>query len=247
MISRPSARQCLGALAPLLLSVCLGMAAPAVHADSAAGAASSSTSSPKRSTADERKRSSDAPFEFRGIPLGITLDEFRAGSTVRATPVGSVPVCETDMLAGALGMSLKTSESLTVACRWAHRAADRWQLSQAVVDGALAQDHVLRFARVAGETALRLYEISFVIDEVTAADLRNALAGRYGVPRLVTQSTSAAGSAVPMYVWENAVSSITLCLLPSTHNGTLTYLLKDPDAWVKSLVRQWQASSPEAG
>jgi hypothetical protein len=247
MISRPSARQCLGALAPLLLSVCLGMAAPAVHADSAAGAASSSTSSPKRSTADERKRPSDAPFEFRGIPLGITLDEFRAGSTVRATPVGSVPVCETDMLAGALGMSLKTSESLTVACRWAHRAADRWQLSQAVVDGALAQDHVLRFARVAGETALRLYEISFVIDEVTAADLRNALAGRYGVPRLVTQSTSAAGNAVPMYVWENAVSSITLCLLPSTHNGTLTYLLKDPDAWVKSLVRQWQASSPEAG
>ena len=86
-----------------------------------------------------------------------------------------------------------------------------------------------------------------MIDEVTAADLRNALAGRYGVPRLVTQSTSAAGSAVPMYVWENAVSSITLCLLPSTHNGTLTYLLKDPDAWVKSLVRQWQASSPEAG
>jgi hypothetical protein len=50
-----------------------------------------------------------------------------------------------------------------------------------------------------------------------------------------------------VYVWENAVSSITLCFLPSTHNGTLTYLLKDPDAWVKSLVRQWQASSPEAG
>jgi len=101
----------------------------------------------------------DAPFAFRGIPLGITLDEFRAGSTVRATPVGSVPVCETDMLAEALGMSLKTSESLTVACRWAHRTADHWQVSQAVVDGALAQDHVLRFARVNGQTALRLYEI----------------------------------------------------------------------------------------
>jgi hypothetical protein len=243
MISRPSARQCLGALAPLLLSVWLGMAAPAVHADPAASA----KSLPKRSTAEERKHPTDAPFAFRGIPLGITLDEFRAGSTVRATPVGSVPVCETDMLAGALGMSLKTSESLTVACRWAHRSADRWQVSQAVVDGVPAQDHVLRFARADGQTALRLYEISFVIDEATAADLRDALAGRYGAPRLVTKDTAAAGNAVPVYVWENAVSSITLCFLLSTHNGTLTYLLKDPDAWVKSLVRQWQASSPEAG
>lgn len=189
----------------------------------------------------------DTPFAFRGIPLGITLDEFRAGSTVRATPVGSVPVCETDMLAGALGMSMKTSESLTVACRWAHRAADRWQVSQAVVDGAPAQDHVLRFARVDGQSALRLYEISFVVDDATADDLRDALADRYGPPRLATQDTAAASSTVPTYVWENAVSSITLCFLPSTRNGTLTYLLKDPDAWVKSLVRQWQASSPEAG
>ncbi len=159
------------------------MATAAVHAEPATSAASSS----KRSTADEHKRSTDAPFAFRGIPLGITLDEFRAGSTVRATPVGSVPVCETDVLAGALGMSLKTSESLTVACRWAHRSADRWQVSQAVVDGAPAQDHVLRFARVDGQTALRLYEISFVIDEVTAGDLRDALADRYGPPRLVDE------------------------------------------------------------
>jgi hypothetical protein len=43
------------------------------------------------------------------------------------------------------------------------------------------------------------------------------------------------------------VSSITLCLLPATHNATLTYLLKDPDAYMKSVVRQWQASSPDAG
>lgn len=229
----------------------LNLMVPGAHADPAARGVSASVatsaSGSKHSGGDEHKRSMDAPFAFRGIPLGITLDEFRAGSTVRATPIGSVPVCETDMLAEALGMSLKTSESLTVACRWAHRTADRWQVSQAVVDGAPAQDHVLRFARVNGQTALRLYEISFVVDEATASDLREALAGRYGAPQLVTKNTSTAGSAVPVYVWENAVSSITLCFLPSTHNGTLTYLLKDPDAWVKSLVRQWQASSPEAG
>jgi hypothetical protein len=206
----------------------------------AAGAASNSAS------ADARKRSEDAPFAFRGVALGITLDEFRAGSTVRATPLGSVPVCETDVQAGTLGMRLKSSESLTVACRWAHRVDERWAVSQAVVDGAPALEHVLRFARTDAQSALRLYEISFVIDELTAEDLRDALADRYGPPHLPTQ-TAAASGVMRMYVWENAVSSITLCFLPGTRNGTLTYLLKDSDVWVKSVVRQWQASGAEAG
>ena len=221
----------------------LGVTSLAAYADSAGHDAAAS----KHSVADAHKRAADAPFAFRGIALGITLDEFRAGSSVRATPVGSVPICETDVLAGELGMSLKTNESLTVACRWAHRTADRWALSQAVVDGVPAQEHVLRFARGDGQTALRLYEMSFVIDELTAGDLRNALADRYGAPRLLTRNLSAGSNPVPVYIWENAVSSITLCFLPATHNGTLTYLLKDPDAFVKSLVRQWQASSADAG
>jgi hypothetical protein len=189
--------------------------------------------------------SKDAPFDFRGVPLGITLDQFRAGSTVRATPPGSVPVCETDVQAGALGMRLKSHDSLTVACRWAHRAEDRWTASQAVVDGAPALEHVLRFARIDGQSALRLYEISFLIDEITAEDLRNALADRYGPPRLATQNAST--GMLPTYIWENAVSSITLCFLPGSRNGTLTYLLKGSDTWVKSVVRQWQASGAEAG
>ncbi|HEX7935360.1 MAG TPA: hypothetical protein VF573_20120, partial [Paraburkholderia sp.] len=190
--------------------------------------------------------------------LGITLDEFRAGSKVRATPPGSVPVCETDVQAGPLGMRLKSHESLTVACRWAHRDDRGWTLSQAVVDGTPAAEHVLRFARMQGQgqgqgqgqsegqSPLRLYEISFVIDEVTAEDLRDALADRYGPPRHATQNVSSPG-ALPVYVWENAVSSITLCFLPGTRNGTLTYLLKGSDAWVRSVVRQWQASDAEAG
>ncbi|MGF6774518.1 hypothetical protein P3T18_007033 [Paraburkholderia sp. GAS199] len=199
-----------------------------------------------KNAADARKRAQETPYAFRGIALGTTLDEFRSGSTVRATPLGSVPVCETDVQAGALGMRLKSRDSLTVACRWAHRGDDGWQLSQAVVDGAPSQEHVLRFARVDGQSALRLYEISFVIDEVTAEDLRDALADRYGTPRMVTQHVSTS-NAMPVYVWENAVSSITLCFLPGTRNGTLTYLLKGSDAWVKSVVRQWEASGAEAG
>lgn len=224
----------LGAMFPLA-----AQAQPAAR-EAAASAAS------KGASADARKRSQDTPFAFRGIALGITLDEFRSGSTVRATPLGSVPVCETDVQAGALGMRLKSHESLTVACRWAHRGDEGWAVSQAVVDGAPAQEHVLRFARVDGQSALRLYEISFVIDEVTAEDLRDALADRYGAPRLVTQKASSSGP-MPMYVWENTVSSITLCFLPGTRNGTLTYLLKGSDAWVKSVVRQWEASGADAG
>jgi hypothetical protein len=194
-----------------------------------------------------KKRTADKPFAFRGIPLGITLDEFRAVSRVRATPLGSVPVCETDNVAGLLGMRLKTSQSLTIACQWAHRAADGWEVSRAVVDGAPADEHVLRFVRVDGQSAFRLYEISFVIDEITADDLRDAFEDRYGAPRTSTQVASPAAGTLPVYIWENDVSSITLCLLSATHNATLTYLLKDPDAYMKSVVRQWQASSPDAG
>src|SRR5580658_10315469 len=135
------------------LALLAGMVPMAAQAQSVERGANAPNAASKGASTEARRRSQDAPFAFRGIALGITLDEFRAGSTVRATPLGSVPVCETDMLAGSLGMSLKTSESLTVACRWAHRSADRWQVSQAVVDGAPAQDHVLRFARAAGQTA----------------------------------------------------------------------------------------------
>ncbi|MBC8729132.1 hypothetical protein [Paraburkholderia sp. UCT2] len=223
-----------------------GVLSCAAHAQLVARSAKAASAASNSVVTDTRRRSPDAPFSFRGVALGITMDEFRAGSTVRATPVGSVPICETDVQAGALGMRLKSHDSLSVACRWAHRDDERWAVSQAVVDGAPALEHVMRFARIDGQGALRLYEMSFVIDELTAEDLRDALEDRYGPPRLATRNAAAPG-AMPMYVWENAVSSITLCFLPGSRNGTLTYLLKGSDAWMKALVRQWQASGADAG
>jgi hypothetical protein len=150
------------------------------------------------------------------------------------------------VIAGSLGMSLKTRESLTVACRWAHQRANGWAVSQAVVDGVPAQDHMLRFARVSGQTTFRLYEMSFVIDEGTAADLRHALADRYGAPRAGAQPSASTSSTLPVYKWENAVSSITLRFLPATRNATLVDLLKASDAWVKSVDQQWRTSSVDA-
>ncbi|MBB5468363.1 hypothetical protein HDG32_004488 [Paraburkholderia sp. CI2] len=223
-----------------------GVLSCAAHAQLVARSAKAASAASNSVVTDTRRRSPDAPFSFRGVALGITIDEFRAGSTVRATPVGSVPICETDVQAGALGMRLKSHDSLSVACRWGHRDDERWAVSQAVVDGAPALEHVMRFARIDGQGALRLYEMSFVIDELTAEDLRDALEDRYGPPRLATRNAAAPG-AMPMYVWENAVSSITLCFLPGSRNGTLTYLLKGSDAWMKALVRQWQASGADAG
>ncbi|MGF6922711.1 hypothetical protein [Paraburkholderia sp. 40] len=223
-----------------------GVLSCAAHAQLVARSAKAASAASNSVVTDTRRRSPDAPFSFRGVALGITIDEFRAGSTVRATPVGSVPICETDVQAGALGMRLKSHDSLSVACRWAHRDDERWAVSQAVVDGAPALEHVMRFARIDGQGALRLYEMSFVIDELTAEDLRVALEDRYGPPRLATRNAAAPG-AMPMYVWENAVSSITLCFLPGSRNGTLTYLLKGSDAWMKAVVRQWQASGADAG
>ena len=223
------------------------VAALAVSTLSIAVNAQGPTSPPGRTAGDARLRTAALPFAFRGIPLGVSLDVLRANRTVRATPPDSELVCETDVSAGALGMRLKSDDSLVVACRWAHRAGNGWQMSRAVVDGAPADEHVLRFARASYDAPLRLFEISFVVDGVTAEDLRSALAVRYGAPRMQTGSASPGLPGLPVYVWENAVSSITLCLLPATGNGTLTYLLKDPDARVRSVERLWQAGLPETG
>lgn len=223
------------ALAVSTLSIAVSAQGPALPSAVAAPAG--------RMSGDTRLRTAALPFAFRGIPLGVSLDVLRASRTVRATPIDSELVCETDVSAGALGMRLKSNDSLVVACRWAHRAGNGWQMSRAVVDGAPADEHVLRFARASDDAPLRLFELSFVIDGVTADDLRSALAARYGAPRMPTGSAS----GLPVYVWENAVSSITLCLLPASGNGTLTYLLKDPDARVKSVERLWQDGLPETG
>src|SRR5258706_9412126 len=119
----------LSACAALLIAGMLFAATPADAGADAQHATAHRRGAAKAVPSAAARRPVDAPFEFRGIPLGITLDEFRANQVVRATPEGSVPVCETDVMAGALGMSLKTGDSLTVAGRWAHRAGDSWRVS----------------------------------------------------------------------------------------------------------------------
>ncbi|MEX3994198.1 hypothetical protein AB4Y35_25910 [Paraburkholderia sp. EG286A] len=162
----------------------------------------------------------DTPFAFRGIVLGTPLSALRQSDMVRATPHESELLCETDIAGSDIGMMVKSYTSQTVACRWAHHTAQGWTPSRAVVDGVPAVDHILRFAHASAGDPLRLYEMSFVVDSTTAFDLRNLLASRYGAPRVL------GAASLPLLVWENASSTITICLLPDSQRATLTYLLK---------------------
>lgn len=179
--------------------------------------------------------SAQRPFAFRGIPLGMPLDNFRHDETARATPEPSVAACETDPEAGALGMTLRCGQSLAIACKWAHRDERGWHASQAVVDGAPAYDHVLRFVAMPGEASPRLYEMSFVVDARIAGDLTDALSSKYG------RSRARRSGEGTMRVWDNAASSITLMAGSTPHTATLTYRLKDHYTWLQRVTDAWQS------
>jgi hypothetical protein len=183
----------------------------------------------------------DTPFAFRGIPLGITLSALRDANMVRATPHESELLCETDVIGSDIGMAIKNYASATVACRWAHHTAQGWTPSHAVVDGVPAADHILRFAHASPGDPLRLYEMSFVVDGVTAFDLRDLLASRYGPPRVL------GAPSLPLLVWDNASSTITICLLPDTRRATLTYLLKPVSPRIKGIERGVKISQFDEG
>ncbi|WP_321878306.1 hypothetical protein [Paraburkholderia bannensis] len=205
--------------------------------------AASSAPSPRRLAAARTRAAvpDDTPFSFRGISLGITLTALREANMIRATPHESTLVCETDVAGGDIGMMLKSYASPNVACRWAHRTSNGWTPSLAVVAGAPALDHVLRFAHDAPGEPLRLYEMSFVVDSMTAFDLRDLLAARYGKPHM-------RGTAdVPLLVWDNAASTITICVLPDGGRATLTYLLKPPSPRPKGLERALKVSQFDEG
>ncbi|MBN3856585.1 hypothetical protein G3N59_24695 [Paraburkholderia sp. Ac-20340] len=183
----------------------------------------------------------DTPFSFRGISLGITLTALREANMIRATPHESTLLCETDVAGGDIGMMLKSYASANVACRWAHRTSNGWEPSLAVVAGAPAVDHVLRFAHDAPGEPLRLYEMSFVVDSMTAFDLRDLLAARYGKPHMHGNAN------VPLLEWDNASSTITICMLPDGGRATLTYLLKPPMPRPKGFERALKVSQFDEG
>lgn len=243
-------------VAPVSAPAIVQASAAAAHAASAPAPAPQKTASaqaprnkvkkrrPTPVTATARSRAvalDDTPFSFRGIPLGVTLTELREANTVRATPHESALVCETDVAGGDIGMPFKSYASLTIACRWAHRTPQGWTPSHAVVDGVPASEHVLRFAHESAGEPLRLYEMSFVVDAATAFDLRDLLASRYGAPRM------AGDPSLPLLEWDNASSTITICLMPNGGHATLTYLLKPASPRAKGIERALKISQFDEG
>ncbi|RQH04668.1 hypothetical protein [Paraburkholderia dinghuensis] len=212
------------------------------HPASSSSATAQRRVAPVASVTSTRKAThADTPFAFRGIPLGITLTALREANMVRATPHESELLCETDVAGGDIGMTIKSETSLTVACRWAHRTAQGWAPSRAVVDATPAADHVLRFAHASAGDPLRLYEMSFMVDDETAVDLRNMLAVHYGPPRVLGTPS------LPLLVWDNAASTITICMQSESHSATLTYLLKPAGPRAKGTQRSLKISEFDAG
>jgi hypothetical protein len=177
------------------------------------------------------------PYEFRGLPLGITIDEFRGHEAARATPAGSIAICETDPEAAALGMSLRNAESLSIGCKWAHRADDGWHASQAVVDGTPARDHILRFLAMPGEASPRLYRMSFVVEAAVLADLTEGLTSKYGASRVEREHGAS------RRVWENASSSITLETNGVASAARVIYRLKDHEAYLRDVMNRWRSAT----
>lgn len=177
------------------------------------------------------------PFDFRGLPLGIALDAFRHEEPARATPPGSVAVCDTDIEAAALGMVLRDAHSLSIACKWAHRTQDGWSVSQAVVDGVPARDHVLRFLAMPGDASPRLYRMSFVIDAHVADDFSAGLTSRFGKSRIER------ANGYSTRIWENATSSITLEANGVASSARVIYRLKNHEAWLRETTERWRLAA----
>jgi hypothetical protein len=177
------------------------------------------------------------PYAFRGLPLGISLDEFRHETPALAIPDGSVAVCETDAQAASLGMNVAVGSNVSIACKWAHRTQAGWQASQAIVDCAPSFDHVMRFAAMPGESSPRLYRMSFVFDSRLARDFADALAARYGTARVQRKHGYASR------IWENATSSITLEANEGAATARVIYRLKDHEAWLAHLNEQWRVAA----
>lgn len=177
------------------------------------------------------------PFDFRGLRLGVPLDVFRREEPARATPPRSVALCDTDVESAALGMVLRDPHSLTISCKWAHRGEAGWQASQAVVDGAPARDHVLRFAAMPGDPAPRLYRMSFVIDARMADDFGAALSSRFGAGRVVR------ANGYRTRHWENATSSITLEANGASATARVIYRLKAYETWLRETDDKWRLAA----
>ncbi|SAK65602.1 hypothetical protein AWB82_03600 [Caballeronia glebae] len=177
------------------------------------------------------------PFDFRGLQLGIALDAFRRDEPARATPPGSVAVCDTDLEAASLGMVLRDAHSLSIACKWAHRTQNGWSESMAVVDGAPARDHVLRFMAMPGDPSPRLYRMSFVIDARVADDFADALSSKFGRSRVER------ANGYRTRIWENASSSITLEANGAAASARVIYRLKAYEAWLRDATDRWRLAA----
>jgi hypothetical protein len=132
---------------------------------------------------------------------------------------------------------LRDAHSLSIACKWAHRTQNGWSESLAVVDGAPARDHVLRFMAMPGDASPRLYRMSFVIDARVADDFAQALSSKFGTSRVER------ANGYQTRTWENAASSITLEANGAAASARVIYRLKAYEAWLRDTTDRWRLAA----
>jgi hypothetical protein len=107
----------------------------------------------------------------------------------------------------------------------------------AVVDGAPARDHVLRFMAMPGDPSPRLYRMSFVIDARVADDFADALSSKFGRGRVER------ANGYRTRIWENASSSITLEANGAAASARVIYRLKIYEAWLRDTTDRWRLAA----
>lgn len=196
-------------------------------------------------------------YDFKGVPLGITIDEFRArphpdgaadakvictGEKILRFRVLSEPfqVAIYDDVEKALGMKK---------CVWVTTKEDKAKYTYAgeVVSLALAgsgygsRDYEFSFVPDPRDGVLRLFKVKAVSNRNAFSDVLQGLTGKWGVPKLVNGTVqNKMGATFPetTALWTNPAASITVIdrwtkvdemviLLSENRLGTIVQQAKD--------------------
>jgi hypothetical protein len=178
------------------------------------------SNSPKSLT---KPLTSQQSYDFKGIPLGISIDEFRRIKYPDANDSQKIDIiCPGDKVGGYVGNQDKVDLSITptedekavgvVECAffWGYEVQT---LNVTGAHGKLDWTRFL-FARAPVDETVRLYRITFEADAQLTSFIVEALTDKFGQPsdvqRGLVQNAFGAKFAHVQYMWSDGTSSITV-------------------------------------
>lgn len=167
------------------------------------------------------------PFDFRGVRLGTTLDDFKHADTIKLTGALSEPVChEAPITEQATGES--PTETI---CRFVTRDGGSPQPSALLVAGGVAVGYDFRFYALPGTGTPRLYRINLTTKSAETLAVIDGLVARFGAAtsQQTVQRLTNVGRTVEdrSFIWENKPSLIQVYMFGNLPGGSIRYELKD--------------------